>query len=248
MSKENSLFAIIGLLAGMIIGFLFTNSINQRGGLQTQTASQNPVLTSPTAADSPLASPGGTAAQAEMNMAEVQAAIDQARNEPNNFEAQTKAAQLYYQIRRFDQTLQFLEQANKLRPDTYEVIVQLGNANFDAGRYEQAEEWYTAALRKKPTDVNVRTDLGLTFFFRQPPDIDRAVAEYRRSLEQDPRHELTLQNLTAALNATGNAEEARMALARLEAVNPNNPAIPKLRSDLAQLRSSPNAQASSSSN
>ena len=246
MSKENLLFTVIGLLAGMIIGFLFTNSINQRGGLQTQPASQNPVLTSPTAGNNPAANPGSMSAQAEMSMADVQASIEQARKEPSNFEAQVKAAQLFYQVRRFDQSLQFLEQANKLRPDNYEVIVQLGNVNFDAGRYEQAERWYTAALRKKPDDVNVRTDLGLTFFFRQPPDIERAIAEYRRSLQHDPRHELTLQNLTAALNASGKAEEARDVLARLEAVNPNNPALPKLRSDLAQLRSS--AQASSSSN
>jgi len=247
MSKENFLFTMVGLLAGMIIGFLFTNSINQRGNLQTQIASPSaPVLVSPTAGNSPLTNPGGASAQAEMSMADVQATIEQARSDPDNFEVQIKAAQLFYQIRRFDQALLFLEQANKLRPDNYEVIVQMGNANYDAGRYEQAEQWYNAALRKKPDDVNVRTDLGLTFFFRQPPDIDRAIAEYRRSLERDSLHELTLQNLTAALNASGKTEEARDALARLESVNPNNPAIPKLRSDLAQLGSSAKASASSS--
>lgn len=247
MTKENFLFTVIGLLAGMIIGFLFTNSINQRSPVLTQAASPNsPVLVSPTAAGSNSAVNPGGAAQAEMSMAEVQEAIEQARTDPNNFEVQVKAAQLFYQIRRFDQALQFLEQAHKLRSDNYEVIAQLGNVNFDAGRYEAAEKWYTNALSKKPDDINVRTDLGLTFFFRQPPDVEGAVAEYRRSLQLDPRHELTLQNLTAALNSIGKTEEAQEALTRLEAVNPNNPALPKLRSDLAQLRSAKSPAASTS--
>ena len=37
------------------------------------------------------------------------------------------------------------------------------------------------------------------FALRQPPDYDRAIAEFRRSLERDPRHEQTLQNLVFAL-------------------------------------------------
>src|SRR3712207_8650423 len=47
---------------------------------------------------------------------------------------------------------------------SYETIVQLGNNNFEARRYETAERWYKEALAKKPDDVNVRTDLGLTYF------------------------------------------------------------------------------------
>ncbi|HVG39361.1 MAG TPA: hypothetical protein VM870_08740, partial [Pyrinomonadaceae bacterium] len=31
MTKDNILYGIIGLLVGLIVGFLFTNSINQRG-------------------------------------------------------------------------------------------------------------------------------------------------------------------------------------------------------------------------
>jgi hypothetical protein len=40
--------------------------------------------------------------------ADVQAALTKARNEPNNFEAQLKAAELYYQIQRYDDSIAYL--------------------------------------------------------------------------------------------------------------------------------------------
>lgn len=147
-----------------------------------------------------------------------------------------EAAQLYYQINRFDQALEFLERANKLRPDNYDAVVWLGNVNYDAGRYETAERWYAAALAKNPTDINVRTDLGLTFLLREPSDVDRAIAEFRRSLERNPRHEQTLQNMAVALVRKGNTAEAEATLAKLAEVSPGNPALPQLRSDLERSR------------
>src|SRR3712207_7921773 len=54
--------------------------------------------------------------------------------------------------------------------------------------YETAEKWYAAALAKNPDDLNVRTDLGLTFYLRQPPNIERAIAEDRKSTRLNSSH------------------------------------------------------------
>ncbi|HYE64158.1 MAG TPA: tetratricopeptide repeat protein [Pyrinomonadaceae bacterium] len=239
MTKDNILFSIIGLLLGFIVGFMFANSANQRYGAQRAQASManqlpglppdHPAIPSNAVADQPDA----------QGMEAVQAKIQQARNEPNNFEAQTEAARLFYQIQRYDEAIEFLMRANQLRPDDYETVVNLGNVNFDSGRYELAERWYTAALVKNPDDVNVRTDLGLTFLFREPADVDRAIKEFRGSLQRDPNHKQTLQNLTVALTRKGDAKEAQATLEKLERIDPGNQALPKLRSDLAALNSSP---------
>jgi Flp pilus assembly protein TadD len=85
-----------------------------------------------------------------------------------------------------------------------------------------------------PNDVNVRTDLGLTYYFGEPSDPKSAVREYRKSLAIDPRHEPTLQNLATALVKTGNLKEAEQTIATLRSVNPQNPAIPDLEALLAQ--------------
>jgi len=237
MNKENILFSIVGLLLGLIIGFLFANSVNQQGveprTAEASAAQRNPNLP----ADHPQVPMNAVADQEGMPPA-IAEAIQKARNEPNNFEAQVGAAQLYYRIKRYDEAIEFLLKANQLKPDDYATIVRLGDANFEAANYETAEKWYTAALVKQPDDVSVRTDMGLTFFLRQPPDLERAIKEYRGSLEREPKHEQTLQNLTAAYIKKGDVKEAQATMAKLEEVNSSNQAIPKFRSDLENLNPS----------
>jgi len=228
MSKENILFVIIGLLGGLIIGFVFANSVNQRGTVAAVgPAAQN--------ANLPAGHPDVPGASAGGMQPEVQAAIDQAKKEPDNFDAQLKAAEFYYQIQRFDGSIEFLVRANKLKPDNREVIVNLGNAYFDSGKYEDAEKWYTSALTTKADDVNVRTDLGLTFVFREKPNYDRAIQEFQRSLVLDPNHLQTLQNLTVAYTKKGDAAKATETLARLEGIDSGNDAIAKLREGVQKI-------------
>lgn len=240
MSKDNILYSIIGVLLGFIIGFFFANSVNQRGSVPSAQASSAGTMQSGAGSlppDHPPLASNGVADQGRMQ-GPMQELIQQARNNPNDFDAQMKAADLYYKIDRYDDAVEFLMRANKLRPESYEAVVQLGNANFDARRYELAEKWYTAALLKNPNDVNVRTDLGLTFLFREPPDYDRAIKEFRGSLERDPNHEQSLQDLVVALTRKGDAKEAGTVLEKLAQVNPTSQALSKLRSDLEKLRAS----------
>src|SRR5205085_2196664 len=185
MTRDNILFSIIGLLLGCIVGFLFANSYNQSH--MNRPAATMPTATGELPPNHPPISSNGVSdtsggATSGAGMPEVQQAIQQARNEPNNFDAQVKAADLYLQIGRYEDSIQLLMKANQLRPDNYETVVKLGDTNFDANHFEVAEKWYTAALQMRPNDVNVRTDLGTTFMARNPPDFDRAIQEYHRSL------------------------------------------------------------------
>lgn len=245
MTKENSLFLTIGVLLGFIVGFMFVNTVNQRAAARMSTAAAvaPPDVDLPSGADG-AANEGGARTSsiavadpraAQGMQAAVQAQLQQARNSPNDFDAQFKAGELFYQIQRYDDAVEFWQKANKLRPDDYETVVKLGNANYDAGRYQEAERWYTSALLKKSDDVNVRTDLGLSFYLRTPPDVDRAIKEFRRSLQSDARHEQTLQNLAIALTTKGDAKEAHEMLVRLEQVDPNSPALPQIRANLQKL-------------
>lgn len=228
MNKENFLFGIIGLLLGLIIGFMFANSVNQSAVRPVPaTMSQNPNM--------PPGHPEINTNSGAMQP-QAQAAIENAKQNPNDFDAQIKAAEVYYQIGRYEGAIEFLKQANKLKPEDYDTIVNLGNAYFDASRYEDAEKSYSAALAKKPDDVNVRTDFGLTFIFRDPPNYDRAVQEFSRSLEKDPNHPQTLQNLTVAYTKKGDAAKAKETLSRLESIDASNAAIPKLREEIQKLQ------------
>ncbi len=150
MTRDNLLFVIIGVLFGFIVGFLFASTMNQRYGpgapVPATASGQMPVDHPPVGAN-PVAPAGG-------NMqAEVTAQLDKARNEPKNFDAQVKAAELFYQIQRYDSATEFLLKANQLKPDDYQTLVALGLVNLDAGHYDVAEKWYKAALLKKGDDV-----------------------------------------------------------------------------------------------
>src|SRR5438309_2351232 len=151
MTRENLLFSIIGLLLGFIVGFMFASSMNQRygpSGAATMAGTQNLPSDHP-----PIQS--NDAQNPQQVFAQVQASISKARNEPNNFEAQLTAAKLEYQVQRYDQAVEFLLKANQIRPDNYEVLAMLGEANMDATHYDAAEKWYRAALVKKPDEVPV---------------------------------------------------------------------------------------------
>jgi len=153
MSRENLLFAIIGILLGFIVGFMLASSMSQKPTQQLTAASQGLPADHP-----PIA--GQNAPDPQAMRAQVAAQLEKAKNEPNNFDAQMTAAKLYYQIGRYDQAIEFLLKANTLKPTDYQAVVFLGVANLDAEHYEQAEKWYRAAMKMKPDDVMVLAGLA----------------------------------------------------------------------------------------
>ena len=155
MSRENILFAIIGLLLGFIVGFMFASSMSQKAAMQPAAAGALP-------ADHPPVGGQQNAQNPQAMFAQVQAALEKARSEPTNFEAQVQAADLYYQIQRFDQAIEYLLKANQLKPTDYRTVVLLGMVNLDAAHYDQAEKWYRAAMKMKSDDVMVLAGLAAT--------------------------------------------------------------------------------------
>ena len=225
MNKNNFLFSLIFLITGLIVGFYASNYINrnaQSAVLQNQPNAplQNPQVQNIVVKDQP--------AQGGM-LPDVSAVIEKAKNEPNNFEAQIKAGDMYQQIKGFDKAVAFYEQAHNVKPDNYELIVKIGNAYFDAGQFETAAKWYEQALAKNANDSDVRTDLGITFVERANPDFDRAINEFKTSLQTNPKHEPTLYNLAVAHYKKGNQEEADKILAQFESINPNSQLVGRLR-------------------
>jgi tetratricopeptide (TPR) repeat protein len=225
--QKNFLFGIIGLIVGLIVGFLAANNINrnvisQQNTVQTQT-------TAPFANQQIQSSDIKEQPSQGKPLPEVSEKLDKAKNEPNNFDAQMEAGNLYVKIQAFDKAQEFYNRAEQLKPSDYEKIVHLGNGFFDIGKFEKAEKWYEQALAKKPGDVNVRTDLGITFVEREKPDLDRAVKEFQTSLETNPRHEPTLYNLAIAYLKKGKFEETQQVLRQLENVNPQGKLVERLK-------------------
>ena len=191
MTRDNFLFAIIGVLLGFIGGFLFAGNITQREAAtranSVQTGQQNLPPNHPPidGSDQQTTGEGG-----QQMLASVQTAMKQARENPNDFEAQVTAAKLEYQIGRYDQAIEYLLAANKLKPDNTEVLGMLGEANMDAKHWDAAAKWYKAALAKNPNDLPSLD--GYCFVLLQSGDASGAEEALKKLEKLDP----TNQDLT----------------------------------------------------
>lgn len=153
MTRDNLLFGIIGVLLGFIGGFLLAGNITQREAAmranpQAAQSGQLPANHPPIAGDQGTNGEGG-----QQMLASVQTAMKQARENPNDFDAQLTAAKLEYQIGRYDQAIEYLLAANKIKPKDFDTMAMLGVANLDASHFDASEKWYRAALQVKPDDM-----------------------------------------------------------------------------------------------
>ena len=240
MNKQNYLYGIIGLLVGLLIGYIGSDAINRSAPNPSAAVASGNESELP--ANHPPADGGGSGvadstANSSANsssgpQADVIAAIEKARKEPSNLEAQMKAAELFKQIGRDEGALEFYERAVRVKPKELNLLTTLGNINFDLKRYAEAGKWYQSALKVNPGDATVWMDLGSSYYLREPRDLDKAINAYRSALEADPRHEKSLQNLTRALIDKGDKAAARDSLKQLEQVNPNNQSITQLRTEM----------------
>src|SRR5690606_21575476 len=96
--------------------------------------------------------------------------------------------------------------------------------------------WYEEALKINPSDPNVSTDLGVAYYYTNQPD--KAVAQFERSLEIDPRHTKTLLNL-GIVRAFGqqDLEGAAKAWEQVVALAPDSPEGQAAKKALEGLRS-----------
>jgi tetratricopeptide (TPR) repeat protein len=238
MNKQNYLYGIIGLLTGLIIGYIGADAINRSAPAPAASQSlgsagsgaELPADHPPTGAagaSGDAGSPGSSGGP----QGDVMAAIEQARKEPANYDAQMKAAALFEQIGRGEGAREFYERAAQAKPSDAGLLVKLGNIYFDQKKYADAEKWYLAALKLNSRDTTVWLDLGASYYLREPRDLDKAIAAYRSALKIDPRHEKSLQNLTRALLDKGDKAAARESLKQLEQVAPANTSIPQFRAE-----------------
>jgi tetratricopeptide (TPR) repeat protein len=206
MSKDNLVFALAGMVLGIIVGVVIINSTTNRASappLPSQQAVQQ-------------------AQQEQAPQAEQQQNGQLPEGHPPvNQEALKK---------------QIADQENILKndPENQHAKVALGGLNFDLKNYQEAANWYEKALEKDPKNVDVNTDLGTSYLWMG--DYQKAIEHYNKSLEIDPKHLQTLMNLGIARMSSGDRAGAAEAWEKVVTLYPNNPEAPMLRDAIKRLR------------
>lgn len=242
--NKNLLLSVAGIILGFTIGFFIANAMTKSAPFvvpttdaanvnepnaappldPTQTNGQLPP-NHPPVNPTDNATNGMSAAtnnSVAANSPDAQVAMDAADRAPNNFDAQMIAGRTFYVAKDYKRASLYLERALKIKPNDIDALTGLGDTKYDAGDFVGAAGYYEKSLAINPNNPDVRTDYGSTFFQRTPPDYDRAISEYRKSLAIDPKHEKSWENIIAAAQRKGDTATARDAAQKLLAVNPNN--------------------------
>lgn len=226
MNKKIFWLSILAVAASFAGGFLVANSLNRRE--MSALRSENENLKS-AQTESERNRQEGT-----LTDDEVRERIAQADGNPSNIEFQKNLGLALYNYASMRQNADLLNEVARLigrvyaaDPNDYTAVVTLGNINFDLGYFKKnnddltkAREFYQKALRLKPKDDEVITDLGLTYLLAEPPDGERASAEFEKSLKINPKNEKTLKAAIDALRKQGKTNEAEKYTARLKEINP----------------------------
>ncbi|HEV2762174.1 MAG TPA: tetratricopeptide repeat protein [Pyrinomonadaceae bacterium] len=252
MNTQKLIYLAAGVLIGFAAGFIFTNGVNRkehdrlraevaqlRGGNGGSGANRRD-------GGAPAPNSRGSSEQT-LSDEEIRQKIAQADANPGDINFQRELSRgLFLYATNFERAdllpeiARLLKRAHDADASDEGVTVLLANTYFlmgqngDAAHFGEARTYYSKVLKSKPGDAYLHTALGLAYFYDRPSDPKSAIREFRRSLASDPRHEMGLQGLAAALIASGETEEASRRLEELQSVNPSNAALPDLRAQLAQ--------------
>ena len=92
------------------------------------------------------------------------------------------------------------------RPDDLVVLYNLGMAESDLGRLDEAVSHLSALLEREPAHVNGRVALGVAH--ARAGRIEEAIATLKRAVEAAPENPWARRNLAALLGKAGRQEEA----------------------------------------
>ncbi len=93
--------------------------------------------------------------------------------------------------------IQTLKDIVQKDPKNLAAWIELGNLYFDTQKPKEAIQAYTQYLAAKPDNADVRTDLGI--MFRSLGDFDRAIEEFKKAAQSDPKHANSRYNIGLVL-------------------------------------------------
>ncbi|MBX7170119.1 MAG: tetratricopeptide repeat protein [Pyrinomonadaceae bacterium] len=242
MKGKSLIILIIAILISFAGGFFLANSLNRNEitGLQSEVSRLKNLQ--------PKASENTT--ENTLTDEEIQQKIRDADEKPDNIDYQKDLAIGLYRYSTMKQDPKWLPDVARMmtrvyekNPKDFDTIIVLASLYFDIGEnkgdnenLKKAREFYQKALEIKPKEIEVQTDLGLTYLLTDPPEPEKAIAEFQKSLQINPKHEKTLQNMIQAEIGAGKVSEAEKYLQKLKEVNPKNEEISDLVSKVEQAK------------
>ncbi len=158
------------------------------------------------------------APQPERNAAtELSRLWEAAGRDPANAEIHNRLGEALERLGALDAAIDAYKQALAARPAFRRASNNLVLALVKAGRGREAVERARTELSANPGDPERLFTLGLA---QSEPDVEAAIATFRRVLDAAPRHALARYNLALALNRVDRTDDAIAELQRVVEIDP----------------------------
>jgi cytochrome c-type biogenesis protein CcmH/NrfG len=130
---------------------------------------------------------------------------------------------------------QSLKDIVKKDPRNLPAWVELGNLYFDSGQPKEAIEAYGKYLAIKPDNADVRTDMAI--MYRALGDFDRAIEEFKKAAQSDPKHVNSRYNIgIVLLHDKEDIKEAIKAWEDYLRVDPKSERAERVKAQMENLR------------
>jgi tetratricopeptide (TPR) repeat protein len=210
MTRDNLLYATIGILAGFISGYFVHEvvAVRQPPPLAVLQAAQAAVAQGAPGAGAPA---GGAAPGAP------EGAAPASEGAPGPAMAEI---------------LRLKEQVEK-NPNDAEAILTLANLNYDIRNWARARELYERYLKLRPAKPDVLTDLGVAL--RGLKLYPEALARFEEAQRLQDGHWQSMYNEVVVLAFDlKDMPRAQELLARLRRLQPDNPEVTRLADEVAR--------------
>jgi tetratricopeptide (TPR) repeat protein len=202
--RQAAILSFVCLTVGIAGGWFIRSAQSRTSAVSAKTA----IVTAPTATEGMPAASASTSAAPMAGPSQLKEMAD------------THAAPLLNQL--------------KSNPQNPDLLASIGNVYYDAQQYPIAVEYYTRALKLKPSAAAVRTDMATAYWYMG--NADSAIAEFNRALVYEPNNPNTLFNLgIVKWKGKMDASGATGAWKKLLAANPNYEGKDRVKQMLAEV-------------
>ena len=200
-AKQVYAMAVISLVVGLAIGYLFRGS-------------QSPAVPAqPAASAQPAAPAGGMGGQMPTldqmkQMADTKAAplLEKLKGDPNNKDLLIQAGNLYEATHQFKEAAAYYDKALQVDPKNVPIRTQMASCLYYNGDVDGAISQLQQALHYDPKDVNSLFNLGM-IKWQGKQDSKGAVAAWQQLLKSNPQlsaeRKATVQKLMADVQMQG---------------------------------------------
>jgi hypothetical protein len=119
-------------------------------------------------------------------------------------------------------------------PGNVEANIGMGNMMFDSGKWDQAVEFYTTALKKDPKNTDVAVDRAIAY--HSLGQDTKAIEELRRITREHPDHKNAWLNLGVVAGSMGDTKTNITAWEKYLKLEPSGPHSDAIKSELAKMK------------